>query len=1036
MIDRAVLDQVEETIDCFEENWSADSRSNICALLAEYDLVDDYAALTELLRIDIELRYERGLPCQIDDYFDEFSELKEIPGCAAQIAFEDYRARSRNGHSVSSSRWGHLPGVKSEIWFQQLEDSSRRTRIRSPLEKQKFESDPAFESALEEAGFHIVHEIGQGALSRVYLATQQELADRYVVLKVVNLALAEPQSMAMLQHTNIVPIYSFHRILTRSVICMPYAGSVTLEYFLRRESTSHARGGESLMHTVQTGRRRTTIVGHEHQQADTESPLATATPAADESAVFKPLEKLRALGCNDLAIWMFRRLAAALAHSHARGVLHGDLKPGNVLIRNDGEPALLDFNLSQSLDRPTPQLAGGTLPYMSPETYRALMGQEISPQATSDIYSLGVMLFEFVTGRLPYAVPKSIAPIDLQPAIDVRKGAPDWREGDDVSPGLRAIINRCLAFAPGDRYTHAEDLQRDLECEHQNLPLVHAAEPHLVRVKKWTRRHPRVISGGSVASMLLALLIPIGFTAVAWRNESLRLAAMQEFESFADESADVLSTMMVDPRRHEEASILAGLKPLEEFGVLDGSGQHQFSSPLMPEEQRTFERDTLLRHIMHVALIEAGRLRSASHDGPPGDDQLERLDLLIAAAEKIRGDYTSRSLLFLQARRARLAGEIDEANAFSKQARNTEPASDSEIYLDAVRMMVDRRWTLAKELLTGLADRNTIPSTLRWTLLGRSQYTAGEYEDAKLSITQAIERAPQASRLHFMRGLCYLGLSQFARAEIDFSSALRLEPDFVSARLNRGRCRRVLGNLQGAIDDYTRGLGHSPGDAELLLARRSAYRQLGMLEQADQDFAEAMLTDNPSASSFRARAEALADDNPEQAVDDFRRSHQLDPNRINVLTGWARTLSTRLDDGTKQAFDVLTRAVEIAPEYETARIDRAVLLAKLGRFTEAVDETNKALEYPNFSRTLYHAACVYALMPDQANHRKALNYLSQAIRGGYKLKDLADDPNMDSLHGKRDFQAIQRAYQLGNRTGSRLPLSSNDDSPKSSAIEE
>jgi hypothetical protein len=86
MINRAVLDQVEEAIDCFEENWSPESRAKIYALLETYDLTDDYAALTELLRIDIELRYERGLAIQIDDYFTEFGDglkARSVEGPAA-----------------------------------------------------------------------------------------------------------------------------------------------------------------------------------------------------------------------------------------------------------------------------------------------------------------------------------------------------------------------------------------------------------------------------------------------------------------------------------------------------------------------------------------------------------------------------------------------------------------------------------------------------------------------------------------------------------------------------------------------------------------------------------------------------------------------------------------------------------------------------------------------------------------------------------------------------------------------------------------
>ena len=97
MINRNVLDQVEEAIDSFEENWSPDSRGNIKTLLEAYELTSDPAALTELIRIDIELRYKHGVTVQLDDYFQDFGDLLHAPDSVAQIAFEDYRSRSAGG---------------------------------------------------------------------------------------------------------------------------------------------------------------------------------------------------------------------------------------------------------------------------------------------------------------------------------------------------------------------------------------------------------------------------------------------------------------------------------------------------------------------------------------------------------------------------------------------------------------------------------------------------------------------------------------------------------------------------------------------------------------------------------------------------------------------------------------------------------------------------------------------------------------------------------------------------------------------------
>ena len=105
---------------------------------------------------------------------------------------------------------------------------------------------------------------------------------------------------------------------------------------------------------------------------------------------------------------MASRLADGLAHAHERGILHRDLKPANILMTDEGQPMLLDFNLSEDSEvRPGAAAAvGGTLPYMAPEHLEALRGGA-SPDARSDLYSLGVILYELLTVRRPFPVPEA-----------------------------------------------------------------------------------------------------------------------------------------------------------------------------------------------------------------------------------------------------------------------------------------------------------------------------------------------------------------------------------------------------------------------------------------------------------------------------------------------------------------------------------------------------------------------------------------------------------------------------------------------------
>src|SRR5205814_339332 len=116
------------------------------------------------------------------------------------------------------------------------------------------------------------------------------------------------------------------------------------------------------------------------------------------------------------AAWIVARLADALQHAHDRGVLHRDVKPSNVLIDRDGQPLLLDFNLAHDVNNAQARITvGGTIAYMSPEHLRALaardpmLGRQVDGR--SDIYSLGMVLFEMLAGESPFDLSASYAPL-------------------------------------------------------------------------------------------------------------------------------------------------------------------------------------------------------------------------------------------------------------------------------------------------------------------------------------------------------------------------------------------------------------------------------------------------------------------------------------------------------------------------------------------------------------------------------------------------------------------------------------------------
>src|SRR5262249_8456898 len=131
-----------------------------------------------------------------------------------------------------------------------------------------------------------------------------------------------------------------------------------------------------------------------------------------------PLAQLRQGSYVRVAMWIVARLAEGLQHAHERGVLHRDIKPSNILMGADGQPMLLDFNLAQQVHAdPASATLGGTVAYMAPEHLRALARHEAilvrAVDARADIYSLGMVLFEMLTGTRPFDQSASYTPLPM-----------------------------------------------------------------------------------------------------------------------------------------------------------------------------------------------------------------------------------------------------------------------------------------------------------------------------------------------------------------------------------------------------------------------------------------------------------------------------------------------------------------------------------------------------------------------------------------------------------------------------------------------
>ncbi len=315
------------------------------------------------------------------------------------------------------------------------------------------DTSPALFSAGDVTGdFTIERTLGAGSFGTVYLATQNSLG-RKVALKVAPNLGVEAQTMANLSHANIVSVYSeeLHTKNHLRYLCMQYVPGTNLECLLRDLPAGAIKGSDILATIDRIG----------------------SGESAFDPVALKDRETITKLGGLEAFLWIGARLAGALAYAHERGVLHLDVKPGNILMAPYGTPMLVDFNVAQGpKDQPLPaaQLVGGTDRYMPPEQRKLLDGPKemrasIKLDGRADIFALGKVLEECFKRAL---------------------GVESLNEYLEFG----YIVNRCIADDPDARFESAGKLASALDgCLERRLLCDEL--PERTRALAWLEKHPR-----------------------------------------------------------------------------------------------------------------------------------------------------------------------------------------------------------------------------------------------------------------------------------------------------------------------------------------------------------------------------------------------------------------------------------------------------------------------------------------------------------------------------------------------------------------
>lgn len=413
-------------------------------------------------------------------------ELRANVQLVLELAYEEFCLRAERGETVDPDSFSErFPScrvlLRDLLVTHQLYEEAEDLGIGWPQPGETF------------ARFRLLRELGHGAFAHVFLARETGLGQRPVALKVSAFGAGEADILGRLEHPNIVPVYSIHAdaVTGLTAVCMPYAGEVTLAQVLHR---AFARSEVP-----------------RHAQLILEAARDYPADVELQTARHAPAPVLVSGTYVDGICHLGVQLADALAYAHAHGVFHRDLKPSNVLLTPDGTPLLLDFNLAFDAQQ-TDWRLGGTIPYMAPEHLRATdpvaPGAAAAVDARSDIFSLGVILYQLLTGVHPFgelsaedsAQQLRTQLLERQPAGPARLDLAN----PHVDTPLARIVERCLAFDPRDRPQSAAELATALR---QSL------SPWR-RARRWLASQVRNAVGLLV--LLLAASVAVGY-AVATR---------------------------------------------------------------------------------------------------------------------------------------------------------------------------------------------------------------------------------------------------------------------------------------------------------------------------------------------------------------------------------------------------------------------------------------------------------------------------------------------------------------------------------------
>jgi TolB-like protein len=512
---------------------------------------------------------------------------------------------------------------------------------------------------------------------------------------------------------------------------------------------------------------------------------------------------------------LIAKVARTVHYAHEHGILHRDIKPGNILLDAKGEPHLTDFGLARLVESESSVTHTlevlGTPSYMAPEQ---AVGNNTAVSSTTDVYGLGAVFYQLLTGHPPFAGGTTYETIKL--LLDTEPRQPR-QLNPKIDRDLSTICLKCLEKDPKRRYPSALALAQDLEHWLKHEPILARHTGIFSRGKKWVRRSP-------TSALLVASLVVLAAAAgwIVWKSELIRHPvpngiAVLPFENLSEQKEDSAFADGVQDDILTKLAKIADLKVISRTSVMDYRGKRNL---------RQIGNDLRVSHVLEGSVRRAGthlrlnaQLIDTQTDTHVWVEQFDRdLNDLFAVQTEIT---------------QKVAGQLHAKIApAEKLAIGRKPTNNPAAYDAYLR---GRAFTggspLDRSTLEGAAIRSYQEAVkldpnfvLGWAYLSCEQsrsYWMGidqspaELAAAKNSLDHALALDPNLSETHLALGYYrYYGEGDFTGALAEFQQAEQGLPNGVDAILAIALMQRRVGHWDEAIDGFRRAIELDPRNVD------------------------------------------------------------------------------------------------------------------------------------------------------------------------------------------------------------------------------